>query len=59
MRRAQGGASMVVRACVGGEVLSCDWNKYNQNLVVTSSTDCNIYGWDLRQPSQSVFVLQV
>lgn len=60
MRRAQGGASMVVTACrgAGGEVLSCDWSKYNQNLIVTSSTDCNICGWDLRQPTQPVFVLQ-
>lgn len=51
---------MVVTACRGaGEVLSCDWSKYNQNLIVTSSTDCNVCGWDLRQPTQPVFVLQV
>ncbi|XP_045122805.1 peroxisomal targeting signal 2 receptor-like [Portunus trituberculatus] len=58
VRRPQAGPSMVVQACTAGEVLSCDWSKYNQNLIVTSGTNCNICGWDLRQPALPVFVLQ-
>jgi WD40 repeat protein len=33
------------------EVLSCDWNKYNPNLLVTGSVDKTIKCWDIRNPS--------
>lgn len=42
-----------------GEVLTCDWCKYNQNIIATAGTDCKICGWDLRRPGEPVYVLQV
>lgn len=40
------------------ELLSCDWNKYNQNIIVTSSVDGLINGFDIRFPSSPpLFVL--
>ncbi|KAJ8008999.1 hypothetical protein DPEC_G00084250 [Dallia pectoralis] len=30
------------------EVLSCDWCKYDQNVVVTGAVDCSLCVWDLR-----------
>ncbi|XP_071536873.1 peroxisomal targeting signal 2 receptor-like isoform X2 [Panulirus ornatus] len=49
--------SMTIRVCEG-EVLSCDWCKYNQNVIATAGTDGAIHGWDLRQPGQAVFNLK-
>ncbi|WAR09345.1 PEX7-like protein [Mya arenaria] len=31
-----------------GEVLTCDWNKYDQNILYSGSVDCSIRGWDIR-----------
>ncbi|GFR81536.1 peroxisomal targeting signal 2 receptor [Elysia marginata] len=31
-----------------GEILSCDWCKYDQNIVFTGGVDCIIKGWDVR-----------
>uniref|UniRef100_A0A5F9CUV9 Peroxin-7 n=1 Tax=Oryctolagus cuniculus TaxID=9986 RepID=A0A5F9CUV9_RABIT len=39
------------------EVLSCDWCKYNENLLVTGAVDCSLRGWDLRNVRQPVFEL--
>lgn len=39
------------------ELLSCDWNKYNQNIIVTSSVDGFINGFDIRSPFTPLFVL--
>ncbi|KAL6039247.1 hypothetical protein STEG23_024140, partial [Scotinomys teguina] len=39
------------------EILSCDWCKYNENLVVTGAVDCSLRGWDLRNVRQPVFEL--
>ncbi|MEQ2244822.1 hypothetical protein ILYODFUR_021132, partial [Ilyodon furcidens] len=36
------------------EVLSCDWCKYDQNLVATGSVDCSVCVWDLRNVRQPV-----
>ncbi|CAK8672176.1 unnamed protein product [Clavelina lepadiformis] len=30
------------------ETLSCDWSKYDQNILVTGSVDCSVRVWDLR-----------
>lgn len=34
-----------------GEILTCDWSKYDQNLIFTGGVDRTIRCWDLRQPS--------
>uniref|UniRef100_A0A8B9P1B2 Peroxin-7 n=1 Tax=Apteryx owenii TaxID=8824 RepID=A0A8B9P1B2_APTOW len=39
------------------EILSCDWCKYDENLLVTGAVDCSLKGWDLRNVRQPVFVL--
>ncbi|XP_015279791.1 PREDICTED: peroxisomal biogenesis factor 7, partial [Gekko japonicus] len=39
------------------EILSCDWCKYDQNLLVTGAVDCSLKGWDLRNIRQPVFNL--
>ncbi|XP_019861948.1 PREDICTED: peroxisome biogenesis protein 7-like, partial [Amphimedon queenslandica] len=33
----------------GNEVLSCSWNKYEQNLLCSAGTDNTIKLWDIRQ----------
>ncbi|CAB1440481.1 unnamed protein product [Pleuronectes platessa] len=40
------------------EILSCDWCKYDQNLVATGSVDCSVCVWDLRNVRQPVSQLQ-
>ncbi|KAL5457367.1 hypothetical protein EMCRGX_G034616 [Ephydatia muelleri] len=32
-----------------GEVLSCDWSKYNEYLLFTGGVDCAVKLWDIRQ----------
>ncbi|KAF5299789.1 hypothetical protein FQR65_LT19455 [Abscondita terminalis] len=39
------------------EVLSCDWCKYDQNILATGGSDGLIKGWDLRNFSQPIFYL--
>nr|KAF6462726.1 peroxisomal biogenesis factor 7 [Molossus molossus] len=39
------------------EILTCDWCKYNENLLVTGAVDCSLRGWDLRNIRQPVFEL--
>ena len=34
-----------------GEVLTCDWSKYDQNLIFTGGVDRTIRCWDLRRPT--------
>ncbi|KAK1889401.1 Peroxisomal targeting signal 2 receptor [Dissostichus eleginoides] len=36
------------------EILSCDWCKYDQNIVATGSVDCSVCVWDLRNARQPV-----
>ncbi|TFJ87352.1 hypothetical protein NSK_001684 [Nannochloropsis salina CCMP1776] len=48
--RVEGGAVQVVRAHEG-EVLSADWDKYQDFLVYTGGVDRSIKMWDLRRPS--------
>lgn len=40
-----------------GEVLSCDWSKYDDNIIVTASVDQLIRGWDVRNITSPVFNL--
>lgn len=34
------------------EILSCDWCKYDQNVIVTGAVDCSLCVWDLRNVRQ-------
>jgi len=47
---------MLIRASAA-EVLSCDWNKYDEFTVVTGGTDSIIRGWDTRNVSSPKFEL--
>lgn len=40
------------------EVLTCDWNKYNEHVVVTGAVDKSIKIWDLRNPDQELNTLK-
>ena len=40
-----------------GEVLACDWSKYDPNAIFTGGVDRTIRCWDLRQPSLPVATL--
>ncbi|MEE6509486.1 hypothetical protein FKM82_026433 [Ascaphus truei] len=50
--------SKIVIPAHQAEILSCDWCKYDQNLLVTGAIDCSLKGWDLRAIRQPVFDLQ-
>ena len=39
------------------EVLSCDWNKYEDFTLVTGSVDKTMRVWDIRQPSVPVRIM--
>jgi len=41
------------------EVLSCDWCKYDQNILATGGSDGLIRGWDLRNMTNPVFEQKV
>jgi peroxin-7 len=41
----------------GGEVLSCDWSKYSDNVIATASVDKLIHIWDLRNIASPVCTL--
>ena len=40
------------------EILSVDWNKYEDNVFVTASVDKTIKVWDRRQPSRELVCLE-
>lgn len=46
------GPAPVMTVPVGGEVLTCDWNKYRPMTIATGSTDKSIKVWDLRSVQQ-------
>jgi WD40 repeat protein len=50
--------SMSLRAH-DAEVLSCDWCKYDQNILATGGSDGLIRGWDLRNITSPVFEQKV
>lgn len=50
--------SMSLRAH-DAEVLSCDWCKYDQNILATGGSDGLIRGWDLRNMTSPVFEQKV
>ncbi|XP_067126139.1 peroxisomal targeting signal 2 receptor-like [Centruroides vittatus] len=39
------------------DVLSCDWCKYNKNIIATGGADGLIRGWDIRHAQQPIFQL--
>ncbi|XP_041354220.1 peroxisomal targeting signal 2 receptor-like [Gigantopelta aegis] len=41
-----------------GEILTCDWCKYDQNLLFSGSVDGLIRGWDLRDTTKPVCELK-
>ncbi|KAJ8396267.1 hypothetical protein AAFF_G00021340 [Aldrovandia affinis] len=49
---AKAGTSKLVIPAHKAEVLSCDWCKYDQNVIVTGAVDCSLRVWDLRNPRQ-------
>ncbi|XP_055845725.1 peroxisomal targeting signal 2 receptor [Episyrphus balteatus] len=40
-----------------GEVLTCDWSKFDRNVLVTGGSDGVVRGWDLRNLRQHTFEL--
>lgn len=40
------------------ELLTCDWAKYNQSLVVSAGSECIIQGWDLRNYASPLFQIE-
>lgn len=40
-----------------GEVLTCDWNKYDSNMIITGGSEGLIKGWDIRNMSNELFEL--
>ena len=39
------------------EVLTMDWNKYDENMIATGSVDRTVRIWDLRNPSMPMKVI--
>ncbi|KAJ8315390.1 hypothetical protein KUTeg_007540 [Tegillarca granosa] len=37
-----------------GEILTCDWCKYDQFIIFTGGVDCAIRGWDIRKPKAPI-----
>ncbi len=40
------------------EILSCDWNKYNDCILASGSVDRTIRLWDVRQAQQPITTLE-
>lgn len=40
-----------------GEILTCDWTKYDQNILISGSTNNQIRVWDLRNTQQPIHIL--
>lgn len=43
--------------CQAGELLTCDWSKYDPNHLFTAGVDTNVRLWDIRQLSAPVLVM--
>ena len=39
------------------EILTCDWNKYNDCVLATGSVDKSIKLWDIRNPQRELAVM--
>lgn len=48
--------SLTIKASFG-EVLSCDWNKFNEFIITTSDTNGLINVWDIRSPNNPLVTL--
>ena len=53
------GAPVVKVAAHNSEILTCDWSRYDRNLIATGGVDGRIKGWDLRNTSAPSFELAV
>lgn len=49
--------SSIIAHGLGVEVLCCDWNKFDPNLIVTGASDGLIKGFDIRKLVKPVFEL--
>ena len=43
--------------CHAGELLTCDWSKYDQNVLFTAGVDANVRLWDIRRLSAPVMTM--
>lgn len=50
----EAGAALVIPAHGGMEVLTCDWSKYNENILVSGSVDKSIKVWVRRGAARSI-----
>lgn len=50
-------AVTTVKAHIDGEVLTCDWSHFDQNIVATGGSDGMIRGFDIRKLTKSIFEL--
>ena len=41
------------------EVITCDWSRYDKNVVASGAVDGRIKGWDLRNTSAPCFDILV
>ena len=53
------GVPVVKLTAHASEVLTCDWSKYDRNIIASGGVDGRIRAWDLRNTSAPCFELGV
>ena len=41
-----------------GELLACDWSKYDPNILFTGGVDASVKAWDIRKLTSPILSLQ-